>query len=469
MNLEKISWQIILTLFAGFFFLLNLLMPFAGDDYSYAFIWDGEHGGNFIDGMGERQRVESFTDILISQWSHYFTWGGRTIAHIIVQFFAWQGKALFDVPNILVFCAFVLLIFKVGTGLNLREMNKKYLLFILAALYFMTPNFLVNTLYMTGAINYLWMTTLEFLFLLPFAMKYRDKNFWRQPPKWSVPLMAMLGLIAGWSIEPGAALTIFVTFLCLINFRREKTLQTWTTAGFVFLLTGFLILLLAPGNFERANLAVNAFNPYSADAFLLRFQSAFLPILLRESLLFVPIIFYFISGRKKSDSTKFILTFTAASILILFVLVSLPEFYEHAGFTSPIFLLTASLAALKEILPDIEKIFSRHAFCKVAAKIFVVFWLFHMGACAYVYADIESQMNSRLEFVKADRDAEEIIVPPFKLPTFAETVAGQRSWTKISLLGGGDLTTNPDNNRNIMFAQYYGLKKIRVDENLKWE
>ena len=106
-----------------------MLLPIIADDYSYAFIWDGEGWGNLIDGIdGSRlQRVESFGDILYSQWQHYFAWGGRTIAHIFVQFFVWQGKIFFDVANVFVFAALMFLLFKVGTGLNLRGMNKIYL------------------------------------------------------------------------------------------------------------------------------------------------------------------------------------------------------------------------------------------------------------------------------------------------------------------------------------------------------
>lgn len=126
-------------IFAAFlliFFARNLLLPIIADDYSYAFIWDGAHWGNLIDGVNPDnfQRVESFGDILISQWEHYFHWGGRTIAHIFVQFFVWQGKIFFDVANVFVMAALIFLIFKIGTGLTLREMNKAYLLWILAGL-----------------------------------------------------------------------------------------------------------------------------------------------------------------------------------------------------------------------------------------------------------------------------------------------------------------------------------------------
>ena len=469
MQLQKISWQIILILFALFFLTINILFPFTADDISYVFIWDGEHGGNITDGIGERQRVESFTDILISQWSHYFHWGGRTIAHIIVQFFSWIGKAYFYVLNVLVFCATVFLIFKVGTGLNLRGMNKKYLLFILAALYFLTPDFLITTVWMTGAINYLWMTALELLFILPFAMKYRDKSFWSQPPSWSVPLMAVLGLLAGWSIEPGASVTMFVIFFCMVQFWREKNLQTWQTTGFIFLTVGFLILILAPGNEERIQLD-SAWNfKYTVDDFIVRTQSVLCPLILRDSPLFLPIICYFAGDKKNSGATKFILTFFAASIIILCVMMFIPEFPERAAYPSTIFLIIASLASFKEILPKLEKTFNRRVkIFHTVATVLSVFWIFHISVCTYAYRDVYKQYNCMIEYIMQNRDAEEIVVPVMSLPSWIKSFVGQRTWTDFTLQYGV-IRAFPDNYCNVMFAKYYGLKKIRADENLKWE
>ena len=215
-SLKNISWQIIFIVFLLIFFVRNLLMPTVADDFSYAFIWNGAIGGNLMV-EGEQalqlQRVQSFSDILASQYSHYFTWGGRTIAHIFVQFFVWQGKLLFDVANVFVFAALVLLLFKLGTNLPLRKMNKSYLLLILAGLYFCTPSFAITTVWLTGRCNYLWMCTLIILFLFMFT---RDSA-----PK---PLMAVLGLIAGWSIEPGAAVSIFITFVWIVLAKRENKL-----------------------------------------------------------------------------------------------------------------------------------------------------------------------------------------------------------------------------------------------------
>ncbi|MBR5914083.1 MAG: hypothetical protein IKZ58_06965 [Selenomonadaceae bacterium] len=460
---ENISWQIILILFSGIFFIINILTPFIADDITYAFIWDGEN----VNVSNEFQRIESFTDILISQWSHYFTWGGRTIAHIIVQFFAWVGKIYFNVLNVFVFCVAVLLIFKIGTGLNLRDMNKKFLLFILFGMYLLTPDFVFTEVWMTGAINYLWMTTLELLFLLPFALKYHNKNFWINPPKWSLPAMVVTGLIAGWSIEPGASITMLVTFLFVITFWREKSLQSWMTIGFIFLTLGFLLLIFAPGNMERlltANIINTSYN--SLEAIIFKFKTGFLPILLRESILFLPILYYLFHKRQIDNTTKFIVTFMAASIIILFVMLFIPFFPERAGFPATIFLLISSTAALKEILPDVEKIYKHNRFFKFATKILIVLSIFHLSACTYVYAVMYMQLQERWEVINANRNAEEIIVSRLVLPSWSEDIVGNRTWTNLIIFGDADISPQFEGGRNRIFAQYYGLKKIRIAENL---
>jgi len=332
-KLNKISWQMIFIIFLLIFFARNLLVPLIADDISYAFIWDGEHGGNLLADIGERQRVESFSDILISQWSHYFYWGGRTVAHLLVQSFVFLGKPLFDVLNVAVFAALVFLLFKVGTNLNFSEMNKKYLLWILSGLWFCTPSFLITMLWLTGSCNYLWMCTLEILFLLPFALKFWQKDFWKKPPTWSVPVMSILGLLAGWSIEPGAAVTLCLTFVFLLYFRKEKILQNWQKFGFIFLMIGAAFLILSPGNISRMELSEiyepDPFMPpeylYSFEMFAYNFLTGFLPVFLREAILFLPIIFFFLNGQNQNLKSKiFVLMFSAASILTLCIMMLSP-------------------------------------------------------------------------------------------------------------------------------------------------
>lgn len=69
---KRIPWQVILLLFTIPFLLRNLLLPMFADDYSYAFIWDGDNLGNLMDNIGPRERIDNLSDIFRSQWSHYF-------------------------------------------------------------------------------------------------------------------------------------------------------------------------------------------------------------------------------------------------------------------------------------------------------------------------------------------------------------------------------------------------------------
>ena len=77
-----------------FLYLLNYLHPMAfGDDYLYSFIWQGQAMNIPI--SENAVRISSLDDLLQSQRLHYLTWGGRTLAHSIAQFFLWMGKDIF--------------------------------------------------------------------------------------------------------------------------------------------------------------------------------------------------------------------------------------------------------------------------------------------------------------------------------------------------------------------------------------
>jgi len=464
---ENISWQMILIIFLAIFFVRNLLMPVIADDYSYAFIWDGAHWGNLIDGINpdNLHRVENFSDIFISQWSHYFTWGGRTVAHIFVQFFVWIGKIFFDFANVFVMTALIFLLYKIS--INLREINKIFLLWILLGIYFCAPSLAITTIWLTGACNYLWMSCFEILFLLPFALNYWNKNFWRKDSRLKIILMAVAGLIAGWSIEPGGALTVFVAFLFVINSWREKNLKSWQKIGFIFVCVGFAILIFAPGNFHRMELT-NTLEPdeiippdeqFTLQMFLTNFVIGFLPVFLREAILFLPIIFYFAKARTTEKISKFILAFASASILCLLMMMCSPEFPERAGFPSTIFLLIASTVALKEILPMLKK-----NFVNICAEILCVIFLLSSTGCILVEFDIKNQLDERDKIISLHKNDDLIIVPPLEIPAWSEIFLGTRTWDNLTLWWGGDLESDEKGNRGILFAKYHGLKKIVTTE-----
>lgn len=64
-----------------------------GDDYLYSFVWQGKP--EFIPLTNNAERISSVHDLFVSQWSHYFTWSGRTVNHTLAQFFFVDGQGLF--------------------------------------------------------------------------------------------------------------------------------------------------------------------------------------------------------------------------------------------------------------------------------------------------------------------------------------------------------------------------------------
>lgn len=457
-DLKKIPAWLVIAFCAGTFLIMNLLTPVIGDDYAYAFIWDGAQNGNFQNNIGKLYRVESFGDIIASQWSHYLTWGGRSVAHCFVQFFVWQGKLLFDFANALMYAALALLIYFTAKGkLEIQNSDGKTFVWIFFALWFFLPEMFQTSLWLTGSCNYLWMTALQLLFLLPFALKFWNKNFWSGASTGATCLMAFLGLVAGWSNESGGAFVIFLAFLALIYFWRQKQLERWMIVGFVGVFVGYALLMLAPGNFQRYVVDANdATVPFlSAQMFIDNFDDGMKYILADDVLLYVTIALYFIRGRKTPQATQFILAFAAAGILLPCLLMFSPEFPARAAFASPVFALIASVAALERTTINISpKIIS------AALIVWLVTIVYSIGVDWYVH----SQIAERNEYVAQHKHDDLIVLQPIYLPYLPEHALW--SWTLDSYARFyGDVTPSryEFNNRNITYAQYYGLKEVVME------
>lgn len=442
---------------AGTFLIMNLLTPFFGDDYAYSFIWDGAQNGNFQNNIGKLERLESIGDIFVSQWSHYLTWGGRSVAHCFVQFFCLTGKLLFDFANALMYAGLALLIYFTAKGkIEIQNSDGKIFLWIFFALWFFLPEVFQTSLWLTGSCNYLWMTVFQLLFLFPFALKFWQKL---QTPtsKLLTPAMAFLGLIAGWSNESGGAFVIFLAFLAILYFWRKKQLERWMLVGFVTLFIGYALLMLAPGNFQRYVVDANeATVPFlSAQMFIDNFEDGMQEILVNVVLLYAVIILYFVRGRKTPQATQFILAFAAAGILLPCLLMFSPEFPARAAFASPVFALIASVAALERTQINISPKIISAALCVWLVTIF-----YSIGVDWYVH----SQIAERDKYVEQHKHDDLIVLQPIYLPYLPEH--GLWSWTLDSYARFyGDVTPFRDkfNNRNITYAQYYGLKEVVLD------
>ena len=481
MKLKLKSWHVMLLVFMGIFFVRNLILPMVSDDIPYAFVWDGADKGNLLDGVGPRERITSFGDIVRSQYSHYMTWGGRIIGIGLTQLFAWEGKHLFDVLNTLVFIALAFLIFRIGTGKKLSEMNATYIFWMLFALWFLLPDPFLTTLWMCGSCVFLWTGVIDLLFLLPFA-----KAYWTGedslPSKWSVPLMAFTGLCAGWSVETGAFVTGFVTFFALIYFWRKKQLKIWMVVGFIFLCIGGLMLGLAPGEMVRLELQRKyEYNPglpedmyWTPLMYYINYVECIKPVVGKQIPLLLLIGYYIWrlpKGQRWNKTTKFQTVMVGGAMAVMLVLVFVPVAPARAGFFSTCAVLAASLSALRELLGN-EKLKMKSEKFAAAKKLFValstVLWLITTAIVLYIDWDVRQQWMSRIDYINAHQDQDVVVVHQIDVPPIADELPDWWlnncvTWNTEVLAWGSDLEPREEGSHNLMYAQYYGWKKVITD------
>ena len=400
-----------------------------GDDFSYAFIWNGDDLGNLMDDIGPRERIHSFYDILVSQWSHYFTWGGRTPSMIFIQLFAWLGKIWFDLANTIVFTLLMLILYWISVGNTVSPARHKGVFFwVMAGMLFGVIDYISTMLWMTGACVYLWAGFWECLFLLPFVTRKHPSVF----------LMAPLGLLAGWSEEAGSLITVMLTAWLMLVSWRQKQLERWMVVGACFLLVGCGLLMLCPGSLHREDIMLEY-----APEYVLPAEDLF-------------------SAR----------IFTAGGLLVLCAMMFAPEFELRTGFHSTLFLTIGSAAALKEMAPWLKQALVatpwRKAITLTIAGIVGAYSLFVLVGCLVVETSFHQQFNERLSYVRQHQDADSLVVPYYKIPYNLDRYLGPRSITDFHIIYAGDLESKTTDNRSLMYARYYGIPPIRIDREIDW-
>lgn len=240
------AWTIAVSLCFFIIFFLNILTPMIADDFGYLLIFDGVF----------QTKVTSISDVFLSQKEHYFLWGGRSVVHFIAQSLLLLPPIIIDTLNTIVYMIYVLLIYFLIKGRKSNNIG----LFILInlAVWFLQPAFGDTILWITGSANYLWGMVLVLLFILPYRFYEGNINN-KLVIILKTSLLFFYGIIAGWTNENTAAGMIVIAILFLLYFRsNDWKIPFWGISGILGSIIGYLIMILAPGNLNRAGEAVTS-------------------------------------------------------------------------------------------------------------------------------------------------------------------------------------------------------------------
>lgn len=240
---SKLGYVLTLSIIFIAIFFLNRLTPLIGDDYVYSFIFS------------TTDKIASLNDIVNSQILHYNIWGGRSVVHFILQLVLLLNNQLFNnIINTTVFIVFLNVVqFHV---LGKIKYKTSIIIIIFCLTFLLQPAFGETVLWLTGSINYMWGTTIILCFLLPYRI-YRNANKKNNLLEFSLSIIFLLfGIIAGWTNENTSISIICMIALFIYSYKKQGwKIPLWSITGLIGASIGFVIMVIAPGNFARASAA----------------------------------------------------------------------------------------------------------------------------------------------------------------------------------------------------------------------
>ena len=436
-----------------------MFLPLSHDDFAFAFVWDGEHGGN-LEGMQVgspeveyRERVSSLSDIFDSMASYWFTWSGKIFAGALAQLFVWLGKPSFDIANTIVFILLITVIINLAN--TWLKMSRAALVWIFFSLFILAAEFVTSTLWLTGSCNYLWMAFFQLLFLTPYVKALRSHDAGSSPLK--IALMFLLGLLAGCSNEAGALATICLTAFLIQRSKTQGIFRTWMLTGFTASIVGCALMLLAPGNFARFEVLYPNFS-YTTEIFFTNLNG-FWRVVIANLIALIPVVVYFVrrSFGRLTESEILMQAFSVAGLLVPTFMLLAPEFNLQISVTSLAFILVAATSAILEMERlhfSLPKKNLRPVFVAFTA-IFVVYF------ATFLYTDISffNAARRQARYIQRNVEVDPVPLSPLQVRHRFEELHGDKSATSYLKYFGG---VRSDENYciNLLVARYYGARHV---------
>lgn len=239
MKKTKITWNLI----ACVILLATLVIVYVANSKMHFEMDDVWYSTNLVTG----EKLENVQDIIESQIWHFKQWGGRSMAHGILQLTLLSGEKMADVINTTCFFLLGMIICLIA-----RTRNLWHYILCCGFMVVLNANWSQTLLWQSGVANYLYMTIVILLFLWcyfdPLEQEQKKNRF--GITFWIIPL----GLIAGWSNENmGPAVTIGTVLVSIYLYWKEKKCYPYMILGSISAFLGSIPVIFAPGNFIRGD------------------------------------------------------------------------------------------------------------------------------------------------------------------------------------------------------------------------
>lgn len=219
--------------------ILNSKTLYISDDFLYRF--------ELAEGVSddELQPIKGLMSIIRSQYHHYSSWNGRFVPHTIVQFVLQFDKWLFNIGNSMMYVYLGLLVAKIVARITRSSIDVYTLISIYILMFILIPSFGQTVLWISGAVNYLWMSVIYLSFYY-YNIEARKDN------AGTIIKASLLGFLAGATNEnSGPAIILMVILLAIYSYYKDKKIYLWRITGIITSLIGFALILFAPAAAKR--------------------------------------------------------------------------------------------------------------------------------------------------------------------------------------------------------------------------
>lgn len=446
----KFTFYGVVFLIGIFFLILNTLYPVYLDDWHYSF--------NLIEGG----KLTGITDILKSQYDHYFSWGGRSVLHSIAQLLLWIGEPWNNLLNTLAYIFFVLIIYNITNKGN--KTNTLLFLYINIFIWFSLPSLSQNLLWTTGSANYLWGGLLVFSLLYYYTSYYLADNSHASKGK---PIgIFLLAILAGWTNENvGIALIFFIIGLCILLKLQKREIPLWMIAGLIGTIIGCAFMILAPGNAIRSKndlWVAHQLRETDLSFYFYRFVTvtklAYSYLLVPCSIYFILIIVYWLKAKKRQKKEKLqlsLLFFFSAAIATI-VMSGSPMFPERAWFGILVLLIAGAMI----LYANID--FSTRSLSIINCTIFIIILIVYIISCKINYDELynfSEVCDKREQIIKKEKSKgiQDVIVADteFRERESCLVVLDLQDWMMI------------DPGWDTRLGKYYGINSVTFENKSK--
>ena len=445
MQSRRLSGVVLLVIWIVMF-IWNRITPLIADDFFFSCrLFIRPDGMLFPEG-----RLRGVLDILVSIKNSYVSHSGRVPVQFLVQFFTLLPETVFDLANSFAFVALVAAIARLAVPAATDKSNAFALSAAFAALVLWeAPAFGQDYLWQTGAVNYLWTITVTVVFLIPF---YNPDVLARSNQKCAACLWFAVGLLSGWSMENqsamGCAVCLLATVYRLAHHDRRRGVLIGGTVG---QLLGFVFLMAAPGNYRRSA----GYGQTGIPLGLIPARAAQYTQSLWNELWWLAIpavllaVYTAVSSKGRNLKS---LGFLGAALLCHFSMVASPSYPMRTMLGTMVFLLLTVL-------------YSVHT---LRVKAPILSWSC-VGLLIAVLLQLPADMGDLLALRHLTDTRSAYIDDQLAAGNRDITIPiAQAAKTRFHPLWGdalSDLMQNPENERNVSLAFYYGADTIRGRPN----